>query len=125
MTHMKVPSNIGSRSDSSKLYCGKADLGEPRWQWSNGRLVGLSFPSVRLLVVLRLSSRSELADFDVAMLDIAASRSLGESTAVVTVHNRILMINERGKRRDPVNPSISVACFSKGLLNTHCNRERK
>lgn len=73
--------------------------------------------------MLRLSSHSELADLDVAMLDIAVPRSLGESTAVVTVHNRILMTNERGKIRDPVNPSVLVACFSKGLLNTHCNRE--
>lgn len=45
--------------------------------------------SVRLLLLLRLGSRSELAGLDVAMLDIAASRSLGESTAGVTVHNRI------------------------------------
>ena len=81
--------------------------------------------SVRLLLVLRLSSHSELADLDVAMLDVAAPHSLGESTAVVTVHNRILVSNERGKIRDPVNPNISVACFTKGLLNTHCNRDWK
>lgn len=62
--------------------------------------------------MLRLSSRPELADLDVAMLDVAAPCSLGESMAVVTVHKRILMANGRGKIRDPVNPSILVPFFS-------------
>lgn len=79
--------------------------------------------SVRLLLVLRLSSCPELADLDVAMLDVAAPCSLGESMAVGTVHKRILMTNGRGRIRDPVNPSISVPFLSKGLLNTHCNRK--
>lgn len=85
--HTEVPSNTGSRFEHRTMA--RRSLEGPDGSRVMGGCVRLSFPLVRLMVVLRPSSRSELTDLDVTVLDTAAPRSLGESTAVVKVHNRI------------------------------------